>query len=63
MNKQVDEKTRLAVEALMRKQVKKKRRCLKCGELFMSNNSGHRFCCWCKDEDIEKGVLAEGMAI
>ena len=62
MDRQVDEKTRQAVNALIRKQVKKERRCLKCCNMFMSNDAGHRICNICGDSEVRYGIRAEGVS-
>ena len=50
--------------ALVQTQVKKKRRCLKCGKNFISNGAGHRRCGAC-DQTIENWskVRVEGLGI
>ena len=44
---------------LTRKNVKKKRKCLKCGTWFMSE--GQRVCCYCHAENNQYGAIAQGV--
>jgi hypothetical protein len=49
--------------SLMRVQVKKKRSCLKCGKVYMSESTGDRICCFCQAENKRISGSAQGMSI
>ena len=57
----ISHNTEVAFNSLIRKQVKKKRKCLgkDCNKIIMSTSAGHRICSDCADKGSKFGHKAQ----
>lgn len=62
MNKNITRSEEYFNSLIGRKSERKKRSCMKCRKVFVSESAGHRLCTECKVSIETMGVLAESIS-